>query len=321
MSRRLRTLALLSLTALCASIASCGGGGGGSTTPVTAGPPPLVRLLDADTPVVVHVDTASVRQSPYYSLVHDALLNTLSEREQGEFRRVVQLLDRTDSIVFGMDPVHDSGAVLFRGAFEPQHIELLNPPEATFTYRTHTLRGDERAQGIITADTFVVGSTEVVHRVLDRLDGLSPATGPTLGGFAEAAGRAHLGERDASAVVLLTAEMRERMGRGDVEDALREAGLSFGGSLDARNGIRLSAFFTASSEGAVQLLARQLREVITEAQQDMTLAMLGLSVLLQQIQIEERGTDLLVEFHLDDAQVRELLERFGPLLQAVLSMT
>ena len=281
----------------------------------------LVRLLDADTPIVVHVDAASVRQSPYYSLVHDAITGTLNEREQGEFGRVMQLLDLTDHIVLGFNPVGDTGMIIFRGTYEPSHIELLNPPEGQFTHRTHHLRGNERARGAVTSDTMILGSTASVHRGLDRLDGLAPATGPTQAGFLEAAGPAHLGERHASAVVLFTAEMRERMGHGDVEDALRESALSAGGSLDARNGIRVSGYFTASAEGTIQLLARHLREAMAEAQGDMMLASLGLSVLVQQIEIEEQGTDLLVEFHLDDSQVRDLVDRFGPLLQALLGMT
>lgn len=316
MSFRLRTFALLSLTALVVSLASCGGGGGGGGG-AAAGPVALVRLLDADTPIVIHVDADGLRQSPYYTLIHDAVLNTLSEREQGEFGRVVQLLDRTDHIVIGIDPADDTGVFLFRGAFEANSLDLLGAPTDTFTYRQYTLRGDERALGAVTADTIVIGSAEAVHRGLDRLDGLAPATGPTLAGFAEAAGRAHLGERDVSAVVLLTAEIRAHMGRGDVEDALRESGLSAGGSLDARNGIRVSGFFTANSEGAVRLLAQQLREGLAQAQGDMTLAMLGLGVLVQQVDIQEQGTDLMVEFRMDDTQVRDLVERFGPLLQAL----
>jgi hypothetical protein len=281
----------------------------------------LVRLLDADTPIVVHVDADGVRHSPYYALVHDAIVRTLGEREQAQFGRAIQLLDRTDHIVIGLNPAAQGGTFILRGAYEPSDIETLNPPAAQFTHRTHQLRGDERVRGVVTSDSIIVGSVASVERALDRIDGLLPATGPTLAGFAEAAGRAHLGERDASAVVLFTAELRERMGHGDVEDALRDSALSAGGSLDARNGIRVSGFFTASTEGTITLLARHLREGLAEAQGDMMLATLGLNVLLQQIQLEEQGTDLMVDFHLDDSQVRDLVDRFGPLLQALLGMT
>lgn len=318
MSPRLRSFALLSLSLLVASVASCGGGGGGGGQ-AEAGPVALVNLLDADTPIVAHVDMDGLRQSPYYPIVRDALLATLSGGERTDAENVLQLLDRTDHLVIGTNPTHEVGVFLLRGSFQASDIERIDPPDGQFTHRTYTLRGNEQARGVATPDTMVVGSVELVHRALDRMDGLLPATGPTLAGFPEAAGRAHLGERDISAVVLLTDEMRSRFGTGDVEDALRESGLSAGASLDARNGIRLSAFFTANSEGAVRVLAQTLREGLSEAQGDMTLGMLGLSVLLQQIEITERGTDLLVEFHLDDQQAREILERFGPLLQAFLS--
>jgi hypothetical protein len=317
MSPRLRTLALLSLSLLVASVASCGGGGGGGQA--EAGPVSLVHLLDADTPIVAHVDMDGLRQSPYYALVRDAIMATLGESDRAELTNVLQLLDRTDHIVVGANPTQEQGVILLRGAFEPSHIELVQPPDGHFTHRQHALRGNADSRGVVTADTMILGATEPVLRALDRLDGLLPATGPTLAGFPEAAGRAHLGERDVSVVVLLTEEIRRGFGQGDVEQQLQQSGLSAGASLDARNGIRLSGFFTASTEGAVQVLAGQLREALSEAQGDMTLAMLGLSVLLQQIEITERGTDLLVEFRLDDQQVRDVLERFGPLLQAFLT--
>ena len=287
MSPRLRTLALLSLSLLVASVASCGGGGGGGQA--EAGPVSLVHLLDADTPIVAHVDMDGLRQSPYYALVRDAIMATLGESDRAELTNVLQLLDRTDHIVVGANPTQEQGVILLRGAFEPSHIELVQPPDGHFTHRQHALRGNADSRGVVTADTMILGATEPVLRALDRLDGLLPATGPTLAGFPEAAGRAHLGERDVSVVVLLTEEIRRGFGQGDVEQQLQQSGLSAGASLDARNGIRLSGFFTASTEGAVQVLAGQLREALSEAQGDMTLAMLGLSVLLQQIEITERN--------------------------------
>lgn len=317
MSPRLRTFALLSLSLLVASVASCGGGGGGGEA--QAGPVALVRLLDAETPIVVHVDMDGLRQSPYYPLVRDALLATLSEREQSELRNVLVVLDRTDHLVVGANPTQEQGVVLLRGAFEPSHMDLLQPPDGQFTHRQHALRGDDNSRGVVTQDTIILGASEPVLRALDRLDGLLPATGPTLAGFAEAAGRVQLGERDVSAVVLLTEELRRGFGSSDVEQALQQSGVSAGASLDARNGIRLSGYFTASTEGAIQVLAQTLREQLASAQGDMTLAMLGLNVLLQQIEITERGTDLQVDFRLDDQQVRDVLERFGPLLQAFLT--
>ena len=319
MSPRFRTLVLVSLGLLVTSVASCGGGGG--ATEAESGPVGLVRLLDADIPVVGQVDMDGLRQSPYYPPVRDALLATLNEREQGELRNVLTLLDRTDHIVVGTNPVADVGVFLLRGSFEASDIERVNPRDGQYPHRQYTLRGSERVRGIATPDTLILGSTELVHRALDRLDGVLPATGPTLAGFPEAAGRARLGEADLSAVVLLTDELRRGLGTGDVEQALQESGLSVGASLDARNGIRISAFFTASTEGAVGVLAQALRGGLAEAQSDMTLSMLGLSVLLQQIEITERGTDLLVDFHLDDQQVRDVLDRFGPLLQAFLGLT
>lgn len=320
MSPRLRTLALLSLSLLVASVASCGGGGGGGGQ-VEAGPVALLNLLDADTPIVAHVDMDGLRQSPYYPLVRDAIMATLGESEQNDVRNALIVLDRTDHVVVGMNPTQEQGVVLLRGAFEPSHMDLLDPPDGQFAHRQHALRGDDNSRGVVTQDTIILGTTEPVLRALDRLDGLLPATGPTLAGFPEAAGRAYLGQRDVSVVVLLTEEIRRGFGQGDVERALQESGLSAGASLDARNGIRISGYFTASTQGAVQVLAQTLREALSEAQGDMTLGMLGLSVLLQQIEITERGTDLLVEFHLDDQQVRDILDRFGPLLQAFLGLT
>jgi hypothetical protein len=310
-------LAALSLSLLVATVASCGGSGG--PTPVEAGPVALVRLLDADTPIVGHVDMDGLRQSPYYSLIRDALMSALSETEQGELGSVLTVLDRTDHIVIGGSPALRQAVVLLRGSFESNHLEALGPPDGQFAHRTHQLRGDTRSSGVVTADTMILGATESVLRALDRLDGLAPATGPTLAGFSEAAGRVQLGERDVSAVVLLTEEIRQDFASSALGAEVLQNGLSAGVSADARNGIRLSGFFAASSEGAVHALAAELRAMINAARGEAVLAMLGLSALLDQIEITERGTDLLVEFHLDDQQVRDLLQRFGPLLQVVLS--
>ncbi len=299
------------------SAVACGGGQSGPAA--VSGPPALLDIVIPDAPLVIHVSVDGLRQSPYYTLVRDTLLAALSASEQEEANAILQLVDRIDHAVVSANPVREQFLLTLRGSFEPADLDRLNAPADTFTHRTHTLRGDDDARGLIVEQhTLMVGSVAEVTAALDRYDGLAPARGNQLGGFAEAAGRVHLGERDVSAVMMLTEEVRNNFGHGDVEDALRESGLSAGGSLDARNGIRVGGFFTASTEGAVQVLGAQLQGELSRAQQDTSLAMLGVAVLLQQIHIRQEGTDLLVEFQLDDRQVRDVLDRFGPLLQGIL---
>jgi len=107
------------------------------------------------------------------------------------------------------DPIHaPSDLVALRGRYQVSDLDALGQlPEAAM-YREHSLRGDagDTAQWatVVHDDTLLLGSMAALHDGIDRLDGIFPGSGPTRPGYAEAAARARLGERDFSLVVVFT---------------------------------------------------------------------------------------------------------------------
>lgn len=316
MSRPLRLLSVLSLSLLLAGLASCGGGGGGSTV-ASGGSVPVLELLHPNSPIVLSVDMDGLRRSPYYQPVRD-LTSFMSESEQRDTGILLSLLDRTDHFVAGFDPFGggaDETLIALRGAFEPSHLDVFSEFTETEAYRNHALRGRGSEWTVVpNGDTLLFGHLAQVHDGLDRLDGIFPGSGPTRPGFAEAAAQAQLGERDLTAVWVFTDEMRAEMGEGHVEHVLHENGVSAGMSLHLRDGVQLRAFVTTNDAAAVPVLAHALREALAELPGEPVVVGLGVSAILEQVQITEQGNTLVVEVNVSDDQVRALLANVQQLL-------
>lgn len=318
MSRPLRLLSVLSLSLLLAGLASCGGGGSGGTVG-TAGSVPVLQLLHPNTPIVLSADMDGLRRSPYYQPVRD-LAGALDEREQHDVGILLSLLDRTDHFVVGFDPFgggDDETLIALRGAFEPSHLDVFSEFRETEPYRNHVLRGRGSEWAVVpSSDTLLFGQQGQVHDGLDRLDGIFPGSGPSRPGFVEAAALAQLGERDLTAVWIFTDEMRAEMGEGHVEHVLHENGVSAGMSLHFRDGVQFNGFVTTNDAAAVPVLAHALREALAELPGEPVIVALGVSAILEQVQITEQGTTLVVEANATDDQVRTVIANVQQFLAA-----
>lgn len=318
MSRPLRLLSVLSLTLLLAGLASCGGGGGGGTV-AAEGSVPVIQLLHPNTPIVLRASMDGLRRSPYYQSVRD-MDRAMSEREREKLATLFHVLDRTDHFVVGFEPFGsgpDDTLIALRGAFDAHTLDVFGEFEATEMHRTHALRGRGSEWAVVPgSDTFLFGQLEQVHDGLDRLDGIYPASGPTRPGFAEAAALCELGEHDLGAVWVFTDEMRAGLGEGHVEHVLHENGVSAGMSLDLRDGAHFRGFVTTNDAAAVPVLAHALQEALAELPSEPVMVALGLTAILEQVQITEEGTTLRVELRATDDQVRGLISNVQQFLVA-----
>ncbi|MBK6577299.1 MAG: hypothetical protein IPG17_14055 [Sandaracinaceae bacterium] len=318
MSRPLRILSVLSLSLLLTGLASCGGGGGGSTVGAE-GSVPVLQLVHPNTPMALHVNMDGLRRSPYYQELRD-MDSALSERERQNVGKLFQLLDRSDHFVVGFDPFGsgpDDTLIALRGAFESSHLDVLDEFDELATHREHALRGRGSEWTVIpNADTLLFGQLEQVHDGLDRLDGIYPASGPTRPGFAEAAALCELGQHDVGAVWVFTDEMRAGLGEGHVEHVLHENGVSAGMSVDLRDGVHFRGFVTTNDTAAVPVLAHALQEALGELPSEPVMVALGLTAILEQVQITEEGTTLRVELRATDDQVRGVISNFQQFLQS-----
>jgi hypothetical protein len=298
------------LSLLLLGVASCGGGGGGGSTTSAGGSVPVLHLLHPDTPIVLSANMDGLRRSPYYQSARD-LTGALSDSERRDVDTLFQLLDRTDHFVVGFDPFGegaDDTLIAARGAFEPSHLDVFTEFTEREAYRNHELRGRGSEWTVVpSTDTLLFGQLAQVHDGVDRLDGIFPGAGPTRPGFAEAAALAHLGERDVTAVWIFTEEMRASMGEGHVEHVLHENGVSAGMALHLRDGLEFEGFVTTNDAAAVPVLAHALREALAELPAEPVVAALGLSAVLEQVQIAEEGTTLRVSLRATDDQVRTVL--------------
>lgn len=320
MLRSTRSLRLSLTVALLALLPSCGGAGGTAVVPVHQSVP-LTQLLHPSTPVVAFVDMDGVRQSPYYAPLR-AALEVIPAAERAELERLMTILDRSDQLVWGYDPGSRQEAlvnlVAFRGRFEQGDLSRLGPLPETATYRDHTLHGDgTHWAAVANGDTLLIGTSESVHDALDRLEGIFPGSGPTRPGYAETAAEARMGSRDLSVVVLFSEELRAGLGDGDVEHVLRLNALHAAGSAHFRQGIELDAFLTTNDARAVQLLAHELRDALTEAQDDMGLTAVGATGLLRQVQVTEDGDTLRVSLRATDDEAQALVDNLGSLLRTL----
>jgi hypothetical protein len=319
MSRPLRLLSVLSLSLLLTGLASCGGGGGGGGTVAAEGSLPVIQLLHPNTPIVLSASMDGLRRSPYYQTLRD-MDRALSERERENVGKLFHVLDRTDHFVVGFEPFGsgpDDTLIALRGAFDANTLDVFGEFEATEMHRTHTLRGRGSEWAVVGgADTFFFGQLAQVHDGLDRLDGIYPGSGPTRPGFAEAAALAELGQHDIGAVWLFTDEMRAGLGEGHVEHVLHENGVSAGMSADLRDGVHFRGFVSTNDAAAVPVLAHALQEALGELPGEPVMVALGLTAILEQVQITEDGTTLRVELRASDDQVRGVISNFQQFLQS-----
>jgi hypothetical protein len=317
---------LVSLLALLALLPGCGGGQT-STTPAAREAVPLTQLLHPRTPVVGAVDMDGVRRSPYYAAVREAL-EGVPEADGAQVQQVLAVLDRTGQLAWGFAPGEPTDAasnlIALRGRDQTGDLDALGPLPEAAAYREHALRGEASDDSpsplwasVVNGDTLLVGAMDALHDGIDRLDGIFPGSGPTRPGYAEAAARARLGERDFSLVVVFTEALRAELGEGHVEHVLRENGVSAGLSVHARQGLELDAFVTTNDARAVPILAHALRGWLGEAQGDMGVTAVGASGLLEQVQVVEEDTTLRAQLRVSDDDTRALVDNAASLLRTL----
>ena len=319
---RLAAPTLFATTLLLSIIAAgCGGSsGGGSTTTAARAELTLGQLVTSDAPIRFHANVASIRQSPYYETVVTLLRGAIPEREAGDAQTIVNLLEQTDHLHAGLFMSGNRGMIAMRGRFSEADLDRIEAPRTSTLIRQHAIRGDDEVSFVVLgSDTLLFGAPADIAGAVDRFDRVAPATGPNLAGFEAAAARVGFESHDMSAVIMLTEEVRRQFGRGQLEETIRDHGVAAGIAINVRDGLQVDAFFEAGTTGAIQYLAGVARDLLAEARQDMMLAALGIAALLQQVEIEEQGTTLNVTFALDDQQVRDVLERFEPILDALVS--
>ena len=295
---------------------------GGATTPdpvevTPSGPMSLALVVSPDAPIVMHIDVDGIRQSPYYQIARDMI----PPDQEADVAQFLSVLDKTDHVRIALF-AEERGILAARGNYAPADFDLLmnmmGAPTTTFPHREHTTRGDDGARAVLVGeDTFLLGTTNEVHGAIDRLDGVASARGSSLAGFSQAAQRVRLGEADISAVVLFTPEVRGIFRGSGAEQELAQNGVAAGFGLGMRDGVQLEAFFEASSEGAVRAVAAEVTRQLDAIRSDVMLGAMGISALLEHLQLRENGTTLEVEFRLDDAEVRRTIERFQPIVQGM----
>jgi hypothetical protein len=75
-----------------------------------------------------------------------------------------------------------------------------------------------------------------------------------------------------------------------VEHVLHENGVSAGMSADLRDGVHFRGFVSTNDAAAVPVLAHALQEALGELPGEPVMVALGLTAILEQVQITEEGT-------------------------------
>jgi hypothetical protein len=325
------TLGLIVAVGLAAG-AACGGASGGgagygpgtTAQPLPPAPPrwqdDLSLLLPPDATLVARVDAARLRASPYYPILRD-----LAARHPQGRDVVASALEGADELWLAVRARDDGGdpdlVVVGRGPDLGARIDA-DAPRHGFVSRERVsgvdvmreVSGARAAIVLLSADTRVLTRGEEPEAVLARAEARAPR-GPfdarsTLTGLAS-----RVGMRDASVAVVATlppserARLRQRRGlEASIADARAVAA-----RLEASDGVLLE--ITADME-SVDAAARARNAVTAELDRlagNPVLALMGLRDVVARARVSSRGDRLDAVLHLSDAEVRSLLQRFGPL--------
>ncbi len=285
--------------ALCASAAFALSGCGGSPSPQD---PSQVRVLDVvtllppDAEGVIVVDVGAVRSAPFMARVDEALEPYMNEQSTN----VRELLNRIDrvAVAFRHEPTDADGEpllIVMRGSFRASDLQTFAASQTPGTHREHELRHDGPTVLALASDhTLMFGSEPWVLAALDRLDGLSPAAGPSTAVLVDAAQRVGLGQH----TVTYASTVPHDFGLNGLFPVQGNA-VSLGAWVDLGEPIRMQGFGLFTDDATAAAMATAMREKIAEGEQSPELAAAGFEHLFSSASIVANGPVLELTYSLD----------------------
>ncbi|MCA9533662.1 MAG: hypothetical protein KC593_08290 [Myxococcales bacterium] len=307
-SRQERSRALLAV--MCLGVISCVLVGCGHTQgprdPSHAGTQDLRSLLPADSEGVVMVDVRALLAAPFVPRL-DAVFEPLLD-ERG--RQLRELLDRVDEVAIGFRyrEVEGHGEPLLaiaRGRFTEADLDTFGRTHTAGEHRGHTLRSDDgMSLSLSGTHTLAFGGEALVLAALDRMDGLSPATGPTRPVLLDAARRAQLGQH----TLTYAAETSERFrGEFSEEFSARGAAVSVGAWVDIGSALNAHGFGLFSDDAMAMEVAEQLMGKLAEAANEPQLEELGMLAVINAIHVQADGPTVNVDVSFDHETVERII--------------
>ena len=310
-----------------ALLAACGGSATVASTETTADAvdiqppapePEATDYLPADTYLLVTVDVARLRSSPYYPMVVETLKAT-DEIGAAEEEALHSMVERTSRMWFAGVPNTggrggDLGCILFEGDYEPGQPEAalraLVPDNADFVETEIAGHAVIEGQGGMLAQlggrAWIMGEPARVRAVLQ-----SPP-----GGFAAMAdpawseARQWLQQPEAAVqmVALGTTALHHDLSRNSPLDPAAPSHIrSVAGALDVSDGMAVEVM-ALTDDGAVAAgMAQWARDTVGQLRQNMIVSMLSLGPVLDGIDARAEGMTAGVRVRVADGEVRRLL--------------
>jgi hypothetical protein len=244
------------------------------------------------------VDVRTLRSSPLVTRIDDVLEPIMDERS----RDLRALLDRVDEVAIAyhhgrMEGGDEALVVVGRGSFTEHDLGTLGRDHTSGAHREHALRHDDGMSLALAGDhTLAFGSEALVLAVLDRLDGLAPATGPTRPAVLDAARRVELGQH----TVTYAAEVSETF-RADLSANLsaRGAALSVGGRLDLGSSLVAHGFGLFSEPDMAREVVAQILAKLAEGAGEPQAAEMGMLDIINALDVRADGAVVLADITLD----------------------
>ncbi len=319
------------------SLASCGGAqttGTGDADEAPAVPADLLALVPANPAVLVRVDVAALRASPYWSTM-SGWVGILAGQMQGPADDLTRLLERTDELVWGVWDSDDGDDVLIlaRGSFQPGELEQVFREAATES--GETVR-DKRVDGFgLLATRRVVGGhldarTWITAPLARVRASIAAGTGRAPGLRSGAAYRAVATEVgfDGGAVAfigevtpMVRREAAQTAEHGGDEGRIAQLVLGFrqgGARLDVRDGLAVTAVGDATSAQAAASAAGFVRSQAQEFGSSIPAMMLGVAPVLSRVDVQVHGTRATGSVRASDAEVRTILARLDGFVRVAL---
>ncbi len=309
-----------------ALLAACGGSATVASTETTADAvaieapapePDPTAYLPADTYLLVEVDVARLRTSPYYPMVVEALKATDEIDAQRE-DLLHTLAERTSRIWFAGVPTApgrggDLGCIIVQGDYDPGQPEAAlrqmvpNPEDLQQTevagHMALESRGGMMAQ--LTERAWIIGPPDRVKPLLlDPPGNFAAASDP-----AWAQARQWLpADAGITLVALGTDALRYDMAHeSPMDDAtaahLRAAGVAF----DAADGLDVAGMVLMDDGAVAESVVQWVDATLAQLAQNMIVSMLSLGPILESVDARAEGTVAGARLHVADGEVRRLL--------------
>lgn len=328
--------AVLSALVLC-SVAACGGAqttgtsGAGGTPTV---PQDLLALVPADPAVLVRVDVAAVRGSPYWATV-SGWIGVLAGQMDGPADDLTRLLERTDELVWGVwdSEGGDDVLILARGSFQAGELERVfreAAAESGETVREKRVDGfgllatRRVVGGHLDARTWITAPLARARAAIAAGTAGAPGlrSGETYRAIASDVGF----EGGAVAVIgevtpMVRAEAAQTAEHGGDEGRIAQLVLGFrrgGARLDVRDGLALTAIGDAASAEAARDAAGFVRTQAQAFGSSIPAMMLGVAPVLSRVDVQVHGTRATGSVRASDAEVRTILARLDGFVRVAL---